>query len=313
VEYYIIDADKWSWRSVDIVNMLEPDIIHNFANPELIHYLYKKPAKCIYTFDDVNYLTDKIQSLCNYDYITTFSVAYTNILLNSKTTIAQFLKSLPFVGVNIGICDEIFTPKEGLLLSAPYNENNLLGKDFCKLHLCQKYKIPTNKPIFLVMSRLADVKGIDAVISAIPIINDLGGAIIVIGKGEEYYEKELQSLADKKQIFFVNKKFSPFQLPPLISGADFLLQPSKMESGGLMPLIACQYGTIPIVTLNGGFADNMNKENAIIINDTIDSAIAEAVSLFNNQAAFVQKRESCMTQDFSWSIRKHDFIKLYEN
>jgi glycogen synthase len=57
----------------------------------------------------------------------------------------------------------------------------------------------------------------------------------------------------------------------------------------------------------------MNKENAIIINDTIDSAIAEAVSLFNNQAAFVQKRESCMTQDFSWSIRKHDFIKLYEN
>ena len=80
-----------------------------------------------------------------------------------------------------------------------------------------------------------------------------------------------------------------------------------------MPLIACQYGTIPIVTLNGGFADNMNEENAIIINDTMDSAIAEAVSLFNNQAAFVQKRESCMSYDFSWSTRKHDFIKLYEN
>jgi glycogen synthase len=40
-----------------------------------------------------------------------------------------------------------------------------------------------------------------------------------------------------------------------------------------MPMTASQYGAIPIVTLNGGLADNFNDNNAIVVYDDLNDAI----------------------------------------
>jgi glycogen synthase len=55
-----------------------------------------------------------------------------------------------------------------------------------------------------------------------------------------------------------------------------------MESGGLMPMTASRYGTIPIVTQNGSLKDNFNSDNAIIIKNDIVESINSAIELYNN-------------------------------
>ena len=60
------------------------------------------------------------------------------------------------------------------------------------------------------MSRLVKEKGIENIIPIIPLINELGGSIIFVGKGETQYEEQLTKLAENKEIIFIKSKFSPF-------------------------------------------------------------------------------------------------------
>ena len=313
VDYYMIDTDYWPEEAIDIINRIKPDIFHNFENPNVASRLLQAPQKSIYTFDDLEYIKDKLDFLYNYNYITTFSNEFYKVVLESNTDAAKFLQHLPFKKVRIGISSDIIGPEEGLLLPMMYNSINQNGKEQAKLELCKKYGLSIDKPIFLYMSRISYIKGAELVLSMIPIINKLNGQVIVIGKGENEYEERLQHCVEAGQIIFINKKFTPFHMPTFMAGADFYLQPSVMESGGLMPLSASRYGAIPIVTLNGGLADNFNKENAIIIlNDNLDEAIAQAFKIYQKKDFLYEKRKICMTQDFSWDTRKKDFIELYE-
>ena len=79
-------------------------------------------------------------------------------------------------------------------------------------------------------------------------------------------------------------------------------------------MTASCYGTIPIVTLNGGLKDNFNKENAIIVKENnLYNSIEEAIELYNNKEMFEKKIKTVMNINFSWENRKIDFIKLYES
>jgi glycogen synthase len=68
-----------------------------------------------------------------------------------------------------------------------------------------------------------------------------------------------------------------------------------MESGGLMPMTASRYGTIPIVTQNGGLKDNFNSSNAIIIKNDIIESINSAIELYNNKEELTKKRQIVMS------------------
>lgn len=313
VDYYLIDQDMWSDKVVSLVDKLNPDILHNFAEPEILGKLKVRPKKAVCTFDQANFVRGKEEYLRLYDSITTSSVNYAKDVLDANDELSNTLSSLDFKGITAGILDTAFSPEKGVLISNKYTSDNQEGKQLCKQRLLKTYGIDDNPYICLMMCRLIKEKGLEKVFDVVDIIRETGGILVVIGKGKHVYEQQLRKYKRSDGVVYIDRWASPVQAAPLAAGADFYLCPSNTEACGLMPMTASRYGTIPIVTLNGGLADNFNEDNAIIIGeDGLSEAIKKAAEMYTNDDLMTSKRKVCMEQDFSWTTRKAGYIELYE-
>ncbi len=310
INYYIINNENWSQQGPELINELRPDILHNFCDLSLVSRLRHKPGKCIFTFDDLAYLEDKIPFLQDYDFFTTFSHGYWEYVTSLGKPVIEKIKDR-FIKTRCGITDEIFNPATGLLLQEPYSINELGNKQTSRKLLKEDIAWWNEGPLFLTMGNISFIKGAESLLSAADIIDELGGQLVVFGSIQPQFQEAFAKLANKKKLFF-REKVPPTHVLPILAGADFYLQPSLMESGGLLPMAASKYGAIPIVTQNGGFKDNFNSSNAIIIKEGISNAIKEAFDLYNNYLYFMEKQKVCMAQDFGWKTRKWDYIALYE-
>ena len=300
VRYYMIDKAAWLENAVKIVDQIKPDILHNMAEPEILRMLTNRPAKALCSFDNPKRFVGKESVLFDYDTVTTNSKNFAKVLLEAGDELAGVLSQVDFHGVTDGILDTVLCPERGFMIPAKYSADEIAGKLVCKQRLKQTYGIQDNPYICLMMCRLIREKNVESVIKTIPTIKETGGILIVVGKGDPTYERELRSYKRSDGVVYVNRWASP-------------IQASRMESGGLMPMTACHYGAVPIVTLNGGLADNFNDDNAIVVrdNDVVD-AVKRAAELYSDKNAMITKQRLCMRQDFSWKTRKLPYIELYE-
>lgn len=109
-----------------------------------------------------------------------------------------------------------------------------------------------------IVSRLADHKGLDLVALAADDILEGSVQLIVLGKGEYYYENFFYHLAQRypnkmSALLVYNKDLSK----KVYAGADMFLMPSKTEPCGLSQMIASRYGAVPIVRETGGLYDSI--------------------------------------------------------
>ena len=312
VHYYLISEEAWPEAAYQIIDKIKPDILHNFDDPALISRLNSIPKQTIYTFDDMEYLKNKIESLKKYNIITTFSKEYTKYVLEQSNSVSQTLRELNFKQVSIGIITEFLDPNNGLFIPYNYNKDSLFGKQVCKKRLLEKLQLNEDYCIFLFMGRLIKQKGIDSIIGAIPFFKNNKIKLIIIGKGEEKYETLFREAPKDSNIIYIEEKFILPQILSFLAGADFYLQPSLIETGGLMPMTASQYGAIPIVTQNGGLKDNFNEENAIIVKENLLDSLNLALELYNDKEKFNEKMRTVMSQEYGWNVRKEEIIQLYE-
>lgn len=324
VTYYLVAQDKWPDGGAKLIDEIKPDILHNMSEADILSSLAVRPKRCILSFDNTLHLRGKEDILKQYDSVTTNSKAYAKLLLERADKLAGVLAEVDFHGVTDGILDTVLAPERGVLIPARYSAEDLSGKSLCKERLKQTYGIKGDPAIYLMMCRLVREKNVEAVLDALQTIKDTGGILLVVGKGDPYYERKLRSFTREDGIICVNRWASPLQAAPMTAGADFYIQPSRMESGGLMPMTACHYGAIPIVTQNGGLADNFNENNAIIVypepengaaaagEPNVKDAIERASALYADKEAFAEKQRVCMRQDFSWNTRKKGYTELYE-
>jgi hypothetical protein len=49
VEYYLIDETNWMQEIVPLLNQIQSDVIHNFAEPEIVKLIDFTPSKKVYT------------------------------------------------------------------------------------------------------------------------------------------------------------------------------------------------------------------------------------------------------------------------
>ena len=179
--------------------------------------------------------------------------------------------------------------------------------------MLKTYGIEGNPYICLMMCRLVKEKGLEKVFDAVQTIRDTGGLLVVVGKGKHSYEQQLRKYRRSDGVVYIDRWASPVQAAPLAAGADFYLCPSNTEACGLMPMTASRYGAIPIVTWNGGLADNFNNDNAIVIDDNgLTEAIKKAAEIYSDDNLMTSRRKVCMEQDFSWATRKAGYIEIYE-
>lgn len=313
VDYYLITRSGWPGKAAEMADALEPDVLHNFAAPELLEGLEKRPARCVYTIDQADFVRDKPEILTAYDAVTTVSENYARELLEVGDTLAETLAGLDFRGITNGILTPVFAPEKGLLVHASYNARDQTGKAACKARLLRNYGIPGDPCLYLMMCRLVRDKGLDDVLEAVHAIRDSGGFTVFVGQGNRTYEERLFALTRADGALWVDKWPSPVQAVPMLAGADFYLSPSVTEPCGLMPMTACRYGAVPIVTLSGGLADNMDREIAVIVDEGgMAGAVARAAELYGDKVALTAKRAACMERDFSWATRKAGYLEVYE-
>ena len=115
--------------------------------------------------------------------------------------------------------------------------------------------------------------------------------------------------------------FVPELARKIYAGADIFLMPSKSEPCGLSQMIACRYGTVPVVRETGGLKDSITDcgdgqglgftFKTYNANDML-YAIRRSLGAYANKTDWPVLVRRSMEADFSWGRSANEYIKLYK-
>lgn len=227
------------------------------------------------------------------------------------------------VGILNGINTEEYDPAKSGAIAKNYDATDMSGKRQCKAALKSECGFMGDKPIVAVISRLAGHKGLDLLKGALErndrIFDDID--LVVLGTGESYLENFFKWQASRRGNVATFLTYNKDLAQRIYAGADMFLMPSGSEPCGLSQMIACRYGTVPIVRRTGGLADSIidcaeNKTgNGFVFDgydvDSLCNTIARAVKLYGTpEWSALMKRD--MACDFGWEASAREYIKMYD-
>jgi len=223
-------------------------------------------------------------------------------------------------GILNGLDYEVFDPKKDPFLVQNYDLSTWpQGKLANKKALEEKFGFPDeDKMILGLISRLDDQKGLDILLPVVPEIVAMGIKIVTLGKGDPYYEEQLNRFCGEfKGSIVCNLKFDPALATQVYAGADGFLMPSRFEPCGLGQMIAMRYGTIPIVRDVGGLHDTVEHEKTGFVfkeysSESLIGAVQNALNNFKDKAKWAKMVEEAMRRDFSWRKSAGEYVKLYK-
>ncbi|HNI72211.1 MAG TPA: glycogen synthase GlgA, partial [Accumulibacter sp.] len=233
-------------------------------------------------------------------------------------------------GILNGVDYQVWDPATDSTLAQNYDLHHLHGKKICKLKLQAElgFRPSTKTPLFAVVSRLTEQKGLDLLLGALPVLLAEGGQLVVIGSGDPGMEARFRAAAaahpHSVSVYFGFEEPTSHRI---IAAADILLVPSRFEPCGLTQLYALRYGTLPLVRRVGGLADTViditpetladDSANGFVF-DHIDvaalaSRIQDACALFKHRPIWRRIQQRGMAQDFSWNDSAARYEELYRS
>ncbi len=262
------------------------------------------------------------------DKVTTVSPTYAKEVLTDAMGFGMqgVLKNrgADFSGILNGLDYDIWNPEKDSAIAERYNEKKLEGKAACKKDLQESFGLDTNAtgPLFGVVSRLADQKGLDLVLSSIDQILAFGGQLIVLGSGEPSLEESFRGAANahKGQIACCIG-YDEALSHRIVAGSDAFLVPSRFEPCGLTQIMALRYGTLPIARRTGGLADTITPVNGdvgdgFLFNNAnvgeLCVALRDAAALYANPEAWHKAVVRAMQKNFSWDESAARYLALYK-
>ncbi|MEW6522816.1 MAG: glycogen synthase GlgA [Bacillota bacterium] len=228
-------------------------------------------------------------------------------------------------GIINGINYHEFDPRNDPRIYANYGPDRVHEKKDNKYGLQRELGLPVKDvPLFGIISRLVDQKGLDLVAQVVPGLVAQGAQLVLLGSGEPHYE-ELFSRFGREFPEHVRAHigFNGVLAQKIYAGADMFLMPSRFEPCGLGQLISLRYGTIPIVRETGGLADTIaNYEpgtgagNGFSFRpytaDALMEAIHEALKAYRVPATWRRLVLRAMEADFSWNRSAAEYMDLYD-
>jgi starch synthase len=179
-------------------------------------------------------------------------------------------------------------------------------------------------PVIGVVSRLAEQKGIDLVVEALPsLLERTTACFAVLGTGDPALEEALRALADghAERLSFT-AAHSEELAHKIIAGSDIFAVPSRYEPCGLTQLYSLRYGTVPVVRRTGGLADtvqhfdpNTATGNGAVF-DEADSAsfcraLETAIRWYGLPDVWSVLEKNGMEADHSWARRAPEYEVVY--
>jgi starch synthase len=228
-------------------------------------------------------------------------------------------------GILNGIDYEEWNPATDPHIAAHYSAENLAGKKECRRDLLHAYGlegIGDDTAIIGVVSRFATQKGFDFIVDIMDRLVKEDMVMVVLGTGEEYYERVLVELANRHpDKIRVQIKFDDVMAHKIEAGADIFLMPSRYEPGGLGQIHSLKYGTIPVVRATGGLDDTIDEQPSGGGNgfkfwgyssSALLDALQRALGTFRNKVEWKTMMQRGMAQDFSWDKPAGEYVRVYE-
>lgn len=302
VNYYLIKSDAWEEEVAQLINTIQPNIIHNFAESHFIDTVNYPLDRSIYTF---HYYEDieNINDLAKYDFVTTSSSVYAEAIQD---------KFDDLIALPTGLLTNAFAPQKGFLLAKSYDMNHLNYKAFCKRTFLNSHGIFTQNPPIFLIAGLCPEQNLENIIEAIPTIQENNGLLVIATRSNIFYHDALSKYNKKNGVIYFAKYPSMVQIPGLLSATDFYLHPKSHNTGNLLPFLASNYGAIPMLALDKhNTEDYFNDNNAIIVNNNLNDKILEAFELYQDQDKMRELIKSTMKSVPAWNDQKEAYLKLY--
>jgi len=231
-------------------------------------------------------------------------------------------------GIINGMDLDQWNPETDTSISEPYNIDSLEKKIINKTSLQARSSLPVNKsvPLFGLISRLVDQKGIDLVIDCLKEMVDMPLQLVLLGSGDKSVEQKLLEFArlyPKKVSVTIG--YDEALAHQIEAGVDIFLMPSRFEPCGLNQMYSQRYGTIPIVRETGGLADTIedalpkslakNTATGVSFKHATPGALLEAIKrtmlLYNDKKSWKKIQLAAMSKDFSWQNSARQYLDLY--
>jgi starch synthase len=229
-------------------------------------------------------------------------------------------------GIINGIDTKVWNPEKDKDIPKKYDFKTIGAKSVNKEALTSRFGMEynLNVPVFGIISRLYDSKGMDLVQKVFNDLMKLDIQLIVLGTGDKKYHAFFEKMSHKFKGKFASYLGFNDELAHLIeAGSDIFLMPSKNEPCGLNQMYSLKYGTVPIVRETGGLADTVIRYNEKTEEGTgfsfkkYDSKeflkeIKRALKIFNDKKAWLKIIKAGMKTDFSWNSSAKKYVELYK-
>jgi len=231
-------------------------------------------------------------------------------------------------GILNGVDSALWNPAADPALAVPYAANRLAAKRENKRALQREMglDLATDRPLFGIISRLTEQKGLDLVLTLGEGITKLPAQLAILGSGDKLMEAGFSDLAARfpGQIA-VKLGFDEALAHRIEAGADCFLMPSRFEPCGLNQMYSLRYGTPPIVRATGGLADTVvdvseatladKTANGFVIAEATPHALwlalERATRCWHDRKLWQRIQQNGMRRDFSWEHAAHDYVTLY--
>ena len=235
-------------------------------------------------------------------------------------------------GILNGIDQVYYNPAADTEIPYCFTAADVAGKIQDKLAFQKEYGLPEDEgaPMMAVISRLASHKGVDIIAGMLRHVLETHpkAQFVVLGTGETQFESYFRQLEcdfpERVRAFITyNRALSK----KIYAAADIFLMPSKSEPCGLSQMIACRYGTVPVVRETGGLYDSIKPyfedENGPHGNgftfanyeaSELEERTCAALNLYEREPEkFAALRYRALTSDFSWDASAEKYMEMYQN
>ncbi|QZA76694.1 glycogen synthase GlgA [Deefgea tanakiae] len=231
-------------------------------------------------------------------------------------------------GVLNGVDEAIWNPASDALIAASYTPEKPAGKAKCKaaLQAVMGLEVSADKPLFAVVSRLTEQKGLHLVLAALHEITDRGGQFVLLGSGDAAMEAAFRvAAAENPSQIAVKIGYDESFSHQIMAGSDVIMVPSRFEPCGLTQLYGLKYGALPLVRRVGGLADTVvdcsleNLQDGIATGAVFDVFSSEELTrgirrmfaLWARPKEWKAVRQQAMNSDFGWHTAAAEYCALY--
>ena len=231
-------------------------------------------------------------------------------------------------GILNGIDTDLWDPATDPLIECRYGADTLAAKAFNKKALQRRLGLAPapEVPLFGVVSRLTEQKGLDWLLEIAPRLLALPAQLALLGGGDPALERGFRALAQSRPLEASATIGFDEALSHLIeAGADAFLMPSRFEPCGMNQMYSQRYGTPPIVRATGGLADTVvdctpatltgGSASGFVFQEASAKAllatVERAAGAWRESTTWRALQRNGMARNFGWDASARRYAEIY--